>query len=49
MRKEDVNGDLKEARGDSMHVTPTPNSALTSLHSPFHQQIPAACLLGTVK
>lgn len=26
---------------------PTPNSALTSFHSPFHQLVPAACFLGT--
>lgn len=47
--KGDVTGDLREARRSSIHITPPPNSALTSLHSPFHQQVPAACLLGTVK
>ena len=52
--EETSNGDLKEARRDKYPrhpttTTTTTNSALTSFHSPFHQQDPAGCLLGTAK
>ena len=50
--EETSNGDLREARRDEYPrhpTTTTTNSALTSFHSPFHQQDPAGLLLGTAK